>query len=113
MIEPKRNPNRFRDRAELLDYLLEVASSTQETLDLDKLLSNVAKTILRVIPAQLFAILLYSDRRKGLRIRYAVGHRQEIIDNLVIPIGEGITGEAARSREPVVVRDVKRRLLPL
>jgi phosphoserine phosphatase RsbU/P len=108
MIEPKRNPNRFRDRAELLDYLLEVASSTQETLDLDKLLSNVAKTILRVIPAQLFAILLYSDRRKGLRIRYAVGHRQEIIDNLVIPIGEGITGEAARSREPVVVRDVKR-----
>lgn len=108
MTPPSRRAGRFRDRSELLDYLLEVASATQETLDLDKLLNQVAKIITRVIPAQLFAILLYSERRKGLRIRYAMGHRQEIIDKLIIPIGEGITGEAARTREPIIVRDVKR-----
>ena len=33
---------RFRERAELLDFLLEVANATAETIDLDQLLGNVA-----------------------------------------------------------------------
>jgi sigma-B regulation protein RsbU (phosphoserine phosphatase) len=108
MSQPKRKASRFRDRAELLDYLLEVAAVTQETLDLDRLLGSVAKVITRVIPAQLFAILLHSDRRQALRIRYSIGHRQELVDRLLIPLGEGITGQAAASREPVMVRDVRK-----
>ncbi len=98
---------RFKDRTEILDFLLEVAAATQETLDLDRLLSNVASIVTRVIPSQLFAILLYSERRKGLRIRYAVGHRQEIIEKLLIPLGEGITGIAAQTRETVLSNDVR------
>lgn len=108
MSQMRRKASRFRDRAELLDYLLEVSSVTQETLDLDRLLAGVAKVITRVIPAQLFAILLHSDRRQGLRIRYAVGHRQELVERLLIPLGEGITGHAAANREPLLVRDVRK-----
>ena len=51
-------PVRFRERAELLDFLLEVSSATAETLDLDRLLSNVAEIIKDVIPHELIAILL-------------------------------------------------------
>jgi len=80
MTAPVRRRDRFRNRAELLDYLLEVTSATSETLELDKLLGSVARSITRAIPAQLFAILLYSERRQGLRIRYSIGHRQELID---------------------------------
>ena len=47
-----------------------------------------------VIPYDLFAILLYSERQRGLSIRYAIGHRDEMVRNLVIPLGEGITGAA-------------------
>lgn len=108
MTQPRRKTSRFRDRAELLDYLLEVSAVTQETLDLDRLLAGVAKVITRVVPAQLFAILLYSDRRKGLRIRYAFGHRQELVERLLIPLGEGITGQAAESREAVLAKDVRK-----
>jgi sigma-B regulation protein RsbU (phosphoserine phosphatase) len=108
MSTPKRKASRFRDRAELLDYLLEVSAVTQETLDLDRLLASVAKVITRVIPAQLFAILLHSDRRQGLRIRYSMGHRQELVERLLVPLGEGITGQAAATREPVMVRDVRK-----
>ncbi len=98
---------RFQERAELLDFLLEVSAITAETLDLDRLLENVAGIVRRVIPHELFAILLYSERRKVLTIRHAVGHREEVIQNLQIPLGEGVTGVAARDRRAVVVGDVR------
>ena len=98
---------RFQERAELLDFLLEVSAITGETLDLDRLLENVADIVRRVIPHELFAILLYNEKRRGLKIRYAVGHRQELVQNLVVPLGEGVTGVAARDRKPVVVADVR------
>lgn len=98
---------RFRERAELLDYLLEVSSAISETLDLDKLLSSVAEIIKDVIPYELFAILLYNERSRSLRMRYAIGHRQEVATHLTIPLGEGITGAAAAARRPILVRDVR------
>ena len=98
---------RFRERAELLDFLLEVAAGTSETLDLDRLMARVADIVTEVAPYELFAILLYSEKRKGLRIRYSIGHREEIVKSLVIPLDEGITGEAARSLETCYVPDVR------
>lgn len=98
---------RFRERAELLDFLLEAAAATAETLDLDLLLANVADIVKRVLPTELFAILLYSERAKGLRIRYSIGHRHELTQNLVLPLGEGITGVAAQTMQPVMVGDVR------
>ncbi len=106
MDEPRRSRVRFRDRAELLDFLLEVSSIASETLDLNELMANVAAIVRQVIPHELFAILLYSERRQGLRIRYAVGHRREVVQNLVVKPGEGITGTAAATRKPVLVGNV-------
>jgi phosphoserine phosphatase RsbU/P len=99
---------RFRERSELLDFLLEVSAATASTLDLDQLLTNVARIIHKVLPYDLFAILLYSERQQELRIRYAVGHREDIVTNLSLTLGEGITGVAAARREPVLVGDVRR-----
>ena len=98
---------RFRERSELLDFLLEVSSVTSQTLDLDELLANVSEIVKRVIPGELLAILLYSEKRRELRIRYALGHREEVVQNWSIPLGQGITGAAALSREPVLVADVR------
>jgi sigma-B regulation protein RsbU (phosphoserine phosphatase) len=97
---------RFRERAELLDFLLEVSATTSETLDLERLLENLAGIIRQVIPHDLFAILLYSERRQGLRIRYALGHRPEIVRNLIVKLGEGLTGTAAATMQPVLVGNV-------
>lgn len=106
MDEPRRSRVRFRDRAELLDFLLEVSAIAGETLDLNELMANVAAIVRQVIPHELFAILLYSERRQGLRIRYAVGHRREVVQNLVVKLGEGLTGTAAATRKPVLVGNV-------
>jgi len=102
-----RNAIRFRERSELLDFLLEVSTVTAQTLDLDELLANVSEIVKRVIPGELLAILLYSEKRRELRIRYALGHREEVVQNWSIPLGQGITGAAALTREPVLVGDVR------
>ena len=107
MATPRKAVEAFRERAELLDFLLEVSRITSETLDLDKLLANVADIVKVVVPYDLFAILLYSERNQGLRIRYSIGHREEIVRSMVIGLGEGIVGAAAQSREPVLVEDVR------
>ena len=78
-----------------------------ESLDLDRIMANVAASVKEVIPYDLFAILLYSERQRGLSIRYSIGHREEIIRSLVLPLGEGITGAAAATRLPILVPDVR------
>ena len=65
---------RFRERSELLDFLLEVSTVTSQTLDLDELLANVSEIVKRVIPGELFAILLYSEKRRELRIQIGRAH---------------------------------------
>ena len=103
---PRKSAVRFQERAELLDFLLDVSAATSETLDLERILANVASAVKEVVPYDLFAILLYSERRGGLSIRYAIGHREEIIRSLTLPLGEGITGIAASTRQPILVSDV-------
>ncbi|HKE24324.1 MAG TPA: GAF domain-containing SpoIIE family protein phosphatase [Bryobacteraceae bacterium] len=98
---------RFRERSELLDFLLEVSAATAQTLDLDQLLANVAEIVQRVLPYDLFAILLYHEKQRDLRIRYAVGHREEVVRSLKVALGEGVTGAAALRGEPVLVGDVR------
>src|SRR5204863_8320143 len=107
MATPRKSAVRFRERSELLDFLLEVSAATVETLDLDRLLANVADIVKKVIDCELFAILLYTEKYQELRIRFAVGHRPEIIDNLILTLTDGITGAAATLREPVLVGDVR------
>jgi len=97
---------RFQDRAEMLDFLLEVAVTTSSSLDLETVMEQLAKAIRRVVPYHIFAVLLYSGKSKGLRVRYSIGHRIEVVNSLVIPLDMGLTGAAATSREPVFSGEV-------
>jgi phosphoserine phosphatase RsbU/P len=106
VTSPRRTALRFRERAELLDFLLEVSRISSETLDLAEQLSTIASIVKEVVPYDVFAILLYSERTHALTIRHAIGHREEVVRSLSIPLGEGIVGIAAARREPVLVEDV-------
>ena len=107
-MPPNKEQVRFRERADLLDFLLEVSTITAESLDLDRLLANVADIIKDVVPYELFAILLYNERSRTLRMRYSIGHRDEIAKNLKIKLGEGITGATAAARQPILSNDVRK-----
>ena len=107
MESPAKSRIRFRKRSELLDFLLEVSEATGESLDLDETLERIGEVIRRVVPAELLAIMLYSERTHTMRIRYAIGHREGIVRNLEISLGEGLTGIAAETRQSILVNDVK------
>jgi sigma-B regulation protein RsbU (phosphoserine phosphatase) len=99
-------PSLLKQRSELLDFLLEVSEVSAGTLELDRLLPAVAELVKKVIDYEIFAILLAGDGGV-LRIRFSIGHREEVVERLRIQPGEGITGAVAASRKPLLVNDVR------
>lgn len=81
----------------------EVAASN--TLDLDALLHELAILVRKVADYQLFAVMLPTDDG-DLSIRHAIGYRDELVNNLRVPIGEGITGTAAAQLKTIFDGDV-------
>ncbi|MBI3664952.1 MAG: SpoIIE family protein phosphatase [Acidobacteria bacterium] len=98
----------FKKRSDLLDFMLEVAEVSAGTLELEKLLPTLAGLVKKVIPCEILAILLANDKGDTLRIRFAIGYREEVIEHLRIKVGEGITGTAAATLRPVLVNDVRK-----
>src|ERR1700751_4737253 len=86
--------------------LLEVADVVNATLDLDELLQRVAQLVQKMIHYDIFAILLREPKSDELRIRFSVGHPQEVAQKFRMRVGQGITGLAAQRGETVLVNDV-------
>jgi sigma-B regulation protein RsbU (phosphoserine phosphatase) len=103
MSAPAASPSKFSD---IEAFLLEVVEITNATLDLDTLLAGIAQATRRVIDYEIFSILLLNERTQELRMRFEIGHSQEVADRLRIKVGKGITGQAAERREAVLVNDV-------
>jgi sigma-B regulation protein RsbU (phosphoserine phosphatase) len=86
--------------------LLEVADVLATSLDLDTTLSRVAEVVRRVIDYEIFAILLLNEKTQELRFRFQVGYPADFAERARVKLGEGVTGQAALSRQAVLVDDV-------
>src|SRR5260370_31618975 len=87
-----------------LKTLANLSQEFSSILDLDELLGKIAKTVHALIAFDAFSILLLDAERKVLRHRFSERYDQRVdLDN--IPLGKGITGAAAESREVVRVGD--------
>src|SRR5271166_6836885 len=87
-------------------YLLEVADAVNTTLDLNTLLQRIAEMLKRFLDYEIFAILLLNEKTQELRIRFQVGHPPEVAERIRIKAGQGVTGRAVQTRQPVLVNDV-------
>jgi phosphoserine phosphatase RsbU/P len=92
--------------AGLLAILYDIAKETASILELDLLLHRVAELVKRVIDYEMFGILLVDPRTGDLVLRESVsyGATQE---RHRIKAGEGLSGAAVASKEPVLVNDVR------
>ncbi len=86
--------------------LLEVSDVMSTSLDLDTTLRRVAEVVRKVIDYEIFAILLLNEKTQDLRIRFQVGYPPEFAERARIKVGEGVTGQAAQSRQAVLIDDV-------
>ena len=91
---------------EVLATLAEMGQEVNASLDLDEVLTKSAALIKKHIDYEMFGVLLMDDNGSYLRHRFAIGYPPGLAENLEIPIGQGITGTAARTGHPVRVSDV-------
>ncbi len=100
--------------AGLLAILYDIGKETASILDLDLLLHRVAELVKRVIDYEMFGILLVDEATGDLVLREAVRYGGAP-ERYRIKAGEGLSGAAVASKEPVLVNDVREdpRYLPL
>ena len=92
----------------VLATLVQIGEEINATLDLDEVLAKVAELVKKIIPYEIFAIMLLNERTGQLRIRFAIGHEDKVVRQLSVPPGKGITGTAAATRRAVLVNDVRK-----
>jgi sigma-B regulation protein RsbU (phosphoserine phosphatase) len=95
------------DRLPVESLLLDVADALATSLDLDTTLRRVAEVVRKVIDYEIFAILLLNEKAQELRFRFQIGYPPEIAERSRIKVGQGVTGLAAQSRQPVLIDDVR------
>jgi len=104
--DPKAQTALATDNPEVLATLAEIGEEVNASLDLDEVLSHAAVLIKKHIDYELFGVLMVDDDGAFLTHRFAIGYPPGLAENLKIPIGQGITGTAARTGHPVRVSDV-------
>jgi sigma-B regulation protein RsbU (phosphoserine phosphatase) len=86
-------------------YLMQLAEALNTTLDLQTLLTRTSELVHAVIHYRIFAILLLNDRTHELRMRFQIGHTPQV-ERTRIPLGKGVVGQVALTRQPALLNDV-------
>jgi len=104
--DPKIQTDAAASNPEVVATLAEIGQEVNASLDLDEVLSHAAVLIKRHIDYELFGVLMVDEDGAYLTHRFAIGYPPGLAENLKVPIGQGITGTAARTGHPVRVSDV-------
>jgi len=91
--------------AEVLATLSEIGEEVNASLDLDEVLSHTALLIKRHIDYEFFGVLMLDEAGSYLTHRFAIGYPPGLAENLRVPVGQGITGTAVSTGQPVRVSD--------
>jgi len=104
--DPKTQSSLTTENPEVLATLAEIGEEVNASLDLDEVLARAAVLIKKHIDYELFGVLMVDSDGAYLTHRFAIGYPPGLAENLRVPIGQGITGTAARTGHPVRVSDV-------
>src|ERR1700726_3368851 len=105
-IENARLHTRTTRQARTLLLLNEIARELTSILNLDELLRRIAELLRRLIDYQMFSILLVDSSGEKLQHRFSLRFNENIHLKHEIPLGRGLVGSAAESKQAVLVPDV-------
>jgi len=89
-----------------LSLLTEAARAMTSLMDPDELLDRILDMTREVFGFDACALLLLDEDTQTLEIHRARGYDTQVVRSFRARAGEGVTGRALQSREPVVVHDV-------
>ncbi|HTS37144.1 MAG TPA: GAF domain-containing protein [Candidatus Solibacter sp.] len=107
-IENAQLYTRTTKQARILLLLNEIARELTSILNLDELLGRIAELVRRLIDYQMFSILLLDASGEKLQHRFSLRFNENIHLKHEIPLGRGLVGAAAESKQAVLVPDVKK-----
>ncbi len=107
-IENAQLYTRTTKQARILLLLNEIARELTSILNLDELLSRIAELVRRLIDYQMFSILLLDQAGEKLQHRFSLRFNENIHLKHEIPLGRGLVGAAAATKQAVLVPDVSK-----
>jgi sigma-B regulation protein RsbU (phosphoserine phosphatase) len=93
-------------QSRILLLLNEIARELTSILNLDELLGRIAELMRRLIDYQMFSILLLDATGEKLQHRFSLRFNENIQLKHEIPLGRGLVGYAAETKQAVLVPDV-------
>src|ERR1019366_1736495 len=82
--------------------LYEIAQAMGSSLGVSDTMALISSKLSNIVPFSCCALFLYNDESESLRCRFATGVEAEVIQQLTIKSGHGLTGWVARNRRPLV-----------
>src|SRR5271169_2461224 len=107
-IENAQLYTRTTKQARILLLLNEIARELTSILNLDELLGRIAELLRRLIDFQMFSILLLDSSGEKLEHRFSLRFNENVHVKKEIPLGRGLVGAAAQSKQAVLVPDVSK-----
>lgn len=105
-IENAQLYTRTTRQARILLLLNEIARELSSILNLDELLGRIAELLRRLIDYQMFSILLLDPSGEKLQHRFSLRFNENVHMKNDIPLGRGLVGHAAQTRQAILVPDV-------
>ena len=82
--------------------LYQIAQTMGTTLAIADTIALVSSKLSNVVPFSACALFLYSEQTEQLHCRFATGTDAELIQQLTLRSGQGLTGWVARNRRPLI-----------
>jgi PAS domain S-box-containing protein len=109
IAERERAEKAIKQRNRELATLLEASQRLASRLELDELLSDIARSIVETLPgAEASSLWLYDEKRNELVVRAWSGYDDEDISGLTLSPDTSLVGLVHRSRQPHIVDDLAR-----
>jgi len=107
-IENAQLYTRTTKQARILLLLNEIARELTSILNLDELLGRIAELLRRLIDFQMFSILLLDSSGEKLQHRFSLRFNENVHLKQEIPLGHGLVGLAAETKQAILVPDVSK-----
>jgi diguanylate cyclase (GGDEF)-like protein/putative nucleotidyltransferase with HDIG domain len=105
LVNDSQQTNVFNDiaRAHREIYALyEIAQAMGSSLGVSDTMALISSKLSNIVPFSCCALFLYNEESELLRCRFATGLEADVVQQLSIQSGHGLTGWVARNRRPLV-----------
>jgi sigma-B regulation protein RsbU (phosphoserine phosphatase) len=105
-IENARVYESERRNRELLALLYDISLEMSSTLEVDELVRKIAAAVKQKIDYHTFSIFLLDEKQGLLRPKFVIRSNERENQKLLLPLGTGLIGTAAKLNTPLRIADV-------